>query len=100
MKKRFKKVYVEITNRCNLSCSFCSKTKRKYRDLSIDEFRLIINKIKPYTDYIYLHVKGEPLLHKDLDDFLKICDDNKIFVNITTNGVFLNERKDILKKAK
>lgn len=96
MKKRFKKIYIEITNRCNLNCSFCGKNKRDYRDMSLLEFELVINKIKRYTDYIYLHVKGEPLLYDNLDSLLSICDNTNIKVNITTNGVFLKERLAIL----
>ena len=96
MKKRFKKIYVEITNRCNLNCSFCGVNKRKYNDMSLEEFQSVVEKIKAYTDYIYLHVKGEPLLHPFLDDILTICDNSLLKVNITTNGVFLKEKKDIL----
>ena len=96
MKKRFKKIYVEITNRCNLNCSFCGVNKRKYKDMSLEEFQSVIEKIKTYTDYIYLHVKGEPLLQPFLDDILTVCDNSLLKVNITTNGVFLKEKKDIL----
>lgn len=96
MKKRFKKIYIEITNRCNLNCSFCGKNKRDYRDMSLLEFELVINKIKRYTDYIYLHVKGEPLLYDNLDSLLSICDNTNIKVNITTNGVFLKEKLSVL----
>ena len=96
MKKRFKKIYIEITNRCNLNCSFCGKNKRDFRDMSLLEFELVINKIKRYTDYIYLHVKGEPLLYSNLDSLLSICDNTNIKVNITTNGVFLKEKLSVL----
>ena len=60
---KFKKIYIEITNRCNLSCKFCSKSNRIKKDMSISEFETVINKIKDYTNHIYLHIKGEPLLH-------------------------------------
>ena len=93
MKKRFKKIYIEITNKCNLNCSFCSEIKKPTKEISVTDFEIIINKVKEYTDYIYLHVKGEPLLHSYLDELLSICDNNKIFVNITTNGTLLKERK-------
>ncbi len=96
MKKRFKKIYVEITNKCNLNCSFCSEIKKQKKEMTVNDFKIIISKIKDYTDYIYLHIKGEPLLHSKLDELLSICDDNKIHVNITTNGTLLKERKDIL----
>lgn len=96
MKKRFKKIYIEITNKCNLNCSFCSEIKKQKKEMTVDEFETIIFKIKEYTDYIYLHVKGEPLLHSKLDNLLTICDDNNMYVNITTNGTLLKERKEIL----
>ena len=100
MKKRFKKIYIEITNKCNLNCTFCLRTKKPKRDLSIDEFKLIISKIKDYTDYVYFHVQGEPLLHKDLEEFLKICEENHIKVNLTTNGTLINKYVDIFNKSK
>lgn len=98
MSKRFSKIYVEITNICNLSCSFCSHDTLPKKEMSIEEFNCVINKIKDYTDSIYLHVKGEPLLHSNLDKILAICKDNNIKVNITTNGTMLDKKKDILLK--
>ena len=98
MKKRFSKIYVEITNICNLNCSFCSKDNLPNREMTVNELSIVIDKIKDYTDNIYLHVKGEPLLHSHLDEILGICDENKINVRITTNGTILSEKKDILLK--
>ena len=100
MKRRFKKIYIEITNKCNLKCSFCSKLNREVKEMSLDEFKIVISKIKPFTDYIYLHVKGEPLLHSKLDDILSICDKENIQVNITTNGTLLKDKLDILSNHK
>ena len=98
MSKRFSKIYVEITNNCNLNCSFCSKDSRNKKEMTVMEFSEVISKIKDYTDNIYLHVKGEPLLHSKLDEILTICDNNKINVRITTNGTLLNKNKDLLLK--
>lgn len=84
--KKFKKIYVEITNNCNLSCSFCSPVEKGKRSMTIEEFTRILKEITPYTDTIYLHVKGEPLLHKNLFEFLELAKDYKINVNLTTNG--------------
>ena len=93
---RFKKVYVEITSSCNLNCSFCNNNKRDKKFMSVDNFKYIIEDIKKYTKYIYLHVKGEPLLHPQLDSILQVCDDNNIKVNITTNGTLLKYVKKVL----
>lgn len=85
---RFKKVYIEITNNCNLNCSFCIHNKRERKFMDIEDFKIILDKIKPYTEYIYLHVLGEPLMHPKVNEF--IDEASKYFkVNITTNGYFL-----------
>lgn len=90
MDKRFKRIYVEITNACNLNCTFCPKTKREKKFLSIEEFDLITDKLFGYTDYLFFHVMGEPLLHSNLIDFLQIAKNKGYNVNITTNGTLLN----------
>ena len=95
---KFRKVYIEITNACNLSCSFCSKTKRDIHSMTVEEFEKVIEQVKKYTKVIYLHVKGEPLLHPQLDALLAICDAHDMRVNITTNGTLLQEKVMILKK--
>lgn len=98
--KRFQKIYVEITNVCNLKCKFCPDTKREKKFMRIEDFRNILNSIKPYTNLIYLHIKGEPLLHPDIENILKECDNSNIMVNITTNGTLLLDKIDILRKCK
>ena len=95
---RFNKIYVEITNICNLNCSFCSKDKRSLIEMSLKEFEIILQKIKDYTKTIYLHVKGEPLLHSELENILKLTNKYNLNVRITTNGTLLKEKVEILKK--
>ncbi len=94
--KKFKRIYIEITNICNLSCSFCSSVNRLKKTITKEEFEEVIKKIDKYTDYIYLHVKGEPLLHPNLKDLLDIAHKYHKYVNITTNGTLLTDKVDIL----
>lgn len=94
--KRFKKVYVEITNVCNLSCSFCAKTAREQRFIEVKEFAHVLDEVKPFTDYIYLHLMGEPLLHPQLKALLELCQKHQIKVNLTTNGTRIGAVKDCL----
>ena len=98
--KKFRKIYIEITNICNLNCSFCSKVNRKKEYMDIDTFEDIISKIKDYTDYVYLHVKGEPLLHPNIIDFINICDKYNLKVNLTTNGTLFPQEVDKLRMCK
>lgn len=95
-KKRFKKIYVEITNSCNLKCSFCPEGKRAKEFMTVEKFEHIINEIKEYTNLVALHVKGESLLHPKLKEILEICKKNDILVNITTNATLLEKNKDII----
>jgi radical SAM protein with 4Fe4S-binding SPASM domain len=97
----FKKAYIEITNVCNLACDFCPKTQRSPEFMSIELFEKIIHQIKPYTNYVYFHILGEPLLHKNIADFMDICEKENIKVNITTNGTLIKAvgPKIIQKKA-
>ncbi len=92
--KKFKKFYIEITNVCNLSCSFCPETKRSPQFMKIEAFKHILDQIKPYTDYIYFHVKGEPLLHPNIDTFLDLSYEKGFQVNITTNGTLIPKVKE------
>lgn len=61
-----------------------------------EEFEIIVNKIKGYTNYIYLHLMGEPFLNKNLEEFIKIAKRENLFINITTNGTLINLVKDII----
>lgn len=94
--KKFKKFYLEITSVCNLACSFCPPTERKRQFISIEDFSHRLDQIKPHTDFINLHVKGEPLLHPKIDQLLDISYEKGFKVNITTNGTLINKRKQQL----
>ena len=93
---KYKKIYVEITNVCNLKCDFCPETKRKAEFMSEAAFEQILDQIKPFADSIYLHVKGEPLLHPNLGDFLDISHEKGFKVNMTTNGTLIDKVADVL----
>ncbi len=91
--KKFKKFYLEITSICNLACSFCPPTERVKQFISLEDFSKRLDEIKPYTDFIYLHVKGEPLLHPKIDQLLDLSHEKGFKVNITTNGTLINKNR-------
>lgn len=91
--KKLKKIYIEITNYCNLNCSFCIKNDRKLESISIDKFNLLLDKLEDYTDYLYFHVLGEPLMHKNINELINIASE-RFKINITTNGYLIDKIKD------
>jgi radical SAM protein with 4Fe4S-binding SPASM domain len=95
-KKRFAKAYVEITNQCNLRCAFCPGTSRAPRRMTAEEFSILAAKLVPYTDYLYLHLMGEPLSHPELEQILDIGTQLGFHLVITTNGTLLGKRGQLL----
>lgn len=68
--------------------------------MSPEVFSAILFSIRPYTNYIYLHVLGEPLSHPHIDELLSIAESQGFFINMTTNGSLLVKRKEILVRHK
>ena len=93
---QLKKVYLEITNVCNLRCDFCPGTRRPQGFLSPEDFALLAGKLRPHTEYLYLHLMGEPLLHPQLPELLDIAAGLGFQVNLTTNGTLLPQRASLL----
>ena len=93
---RFSKAYVEISNLCNLSCAFCPGTKRKKKAMTEDEFAALLPKLRPYTDFLYFHLMGEPLCHPKLSRFLELAHQACFKVILTTNGTLLHEHQELL----
>lgn len=92
----YSRVYVEITNICNMKCSFCHGTKRMPKMMNFNEFETILQKIKPHTNYLYYHLMGEPLTHPDLENFIKLATQLGFKSVITTNGTLLKQKGHIL----
>ncbi len=98
---RFKKIYIEITNRCNLKCDFCPSATlgRKGRVMTESDFIHILNEVKPYTNYLYFHLLGEPFLNPRIGRFLELSHEAGMQVNLTTNGTLIKKVEDILIQA-
>ncbi len=94
--KKLKKVYIEITNVCNLACAFCPGTSRKPEFMSPSDFETILRRLKGFTEHLYFHVLGEPLLHPDLARLLELSASYGYKVNITTNGTKIADRAHVL----
>lgn len=95
----YNKVYVEITNICNMHCSFCHGHKRAPRRMNKEEFARILDQLTGYTQYIYYHLMGEPLTHPQLPEFIQMAGEQAYKSIITTNGTLLRNRRDELLAA-
>lgn len=96
---RLKKIYVEITNHCNLRCSFCAASSRPKRTMGPAAFAEVLARIQGYTRHLSLHVLGEPLLHPRFEQILALCHTHGMQVNLTTNGTLVDRHRQTLLTA-
>ena len=97
--KRLRKIYLEISNVCNLHCTFCPGTRREKQFMTVEAFSSLLPKLRPWTDYLYFHLMGEPLCHPELAEFLRLAGEAGFKVILTTNGTLLEEKREILLNA-
>ena len=92
----YSRAYVEITNICNMNCSFCHGHGREMRRMTKEEFSRVLDQLSAVTRYIYYHLMGEPLTHPELPTFLKMAKERGFYSAITTNGTLLKARGEEL----
>jgi radical SAM protein with 4Fe4S-binding SPASM domain len=92
----FERSYIEISNICNLQCTFCPEVKREKAIVSVESFRRYAEQLKPLTKQVCLHLMGEPLGHPQFREITHICEDLNLRVFLTTNGTLLNRYADLL----
>ena len=85
----YSRVYVEITNICNMHCSFCHGHSRQPKQMTEAEYAHVLQQLKGKTQYIYHHLMGEPLTHPLLPKFLQMARQAGFFPMLTTNGTLL-----------
>ncbi len=88
---KFYRIYIELTNVCGLSCSFCPTKALPTQEMDLDFFESIVNQAKVYTKEIACHVVGDPLTLSNLDAYLDIIHKHGLKVMLTTSGYFLKK---------
>lgn len=96
----FKKINIEISNICNVQCSFCPVVERDKKIMSPEHFKKVAQEVAPITERVTLHLMGEPLAHPKLKEIFKICDDFNLKVEVTTNALLLKRYQDLLLSTK
>ena len=94
---KFKQVYIEITNKCNLNCPFCPNDTLEKHEMNLENIDYILNEVKDYTDTVCLHIQGEPLLHSSFLSVVGLCYKYGLNINLTTNGVLINKLLEVLR---
>lgn len=101
------RVYLPITNRCNLSCRYCwfhspgnSRHRNPIKDMSFKKFQGIVRDcVDLKVDTLCVSGEGEPTLHPRFSDVMSFLEKQPIAVTLFTNGAFSKERFDDVIKA-
>jgi radical SAM protein with 4Fe4S-binding SPASM domain len=88
---KFYRIYIELTNVCGLSCSFCPTKELPSKEMDLLFFESVINQAKNYTKEIACHVVGDPLTQSNLNDYLDIIHKYGLKAILTTSGYFLKK---------
>jgi len=88
---KFYRIYIELTNVCGLSCSFCPTKELPSKEMDLVFFESVIKQAKHYTKEIACHVVGDPLTQSNLNDYLNIIHRYGLKAMLTTSGYFLKK---------
>ena len=88
---KFYRIYIEITNVCGLSCSFCPTKELPSKEMDLDFFESIVIQAKAYTNEIACHVVGDPLTQSNLHAYLDVLHKHGLKAMLTTSGYFLKK---------
>lgn len=79
------RIYLLITDRCNLTCSMCIRGEQHNKDMSLKEFVKIVKR-GTFSNTELVITGGEPTLHDHFIEFVKFSSNNFKKVLIATNG--------------
>jgi len=88
---KFYRIYIELTNVCGLSCSFCPTKELPSKEMDLVFFESVIKQAKNYTKEIACHVVGDPLTQSNLHEYLDIIHKYGLKAMLTTSGYFLKK---------
>jgi len=89
-------VSVETANYCNLNCPQCPVGLREVGKLDRLRFDLVlykktIDELKPTLQHVILYFQGEPLLNRQLPEFISYAHNARIYTSTSTNGQLLTD---------
>lgn len=87
-------VQIEVTTCCNAACIYCPHTLARERWQSTHFPLTLFHGLLPslsHTNLVFLQGWGEPLLHPDFFEMVRLCKKRNKMVGFTTNGLLLNK---------
>ncbi len=88
-------VSIEPASVCNLSCPQCpvgkGDIKRNKSFMDLNDYKELLEEISGTTAMLSLYFQGEPLMHKEFAEFVRLATENNIYTQTSTNGQLMTE---------
>ena len=85
------RIILNLTNKCNSDCLYCSNKEYLSKDLCFDEWENFINILSAKKIASVILSGGEPLLYPHVYDIIDLLYKHNIRVNIISNGILVNK---------
>ncbi len=86
---------IEVTTHCNAACLYCPHTlaREKWQNghFPLTLFQELLPSLS-HTNLVFLQGWGEPLLHPDFFEMVRLCKKQQKMVGFTSNGLLLNKK--------
>ena len=89
-----KRLYIEPTTKCNLNCKMCFRHTwydEPMCDLSLEDFRHVLETMPRTVETIFFGGMGEPLFHRNILEMIRLAAQTGVEVELLTNGTLLTE---------
>lgn len=90
---------IEPTTACNLACPECPSGLKNFTrptgKLDLIHHENWIQQLKSHVVYINYYFQGEPFLHPQFLDLIRLAHRNKVFTSTSSNGHFIDSQKAI-----
>ena len=93
MKRNIKILYIKVSENCNSHCFMCHYAgKKDSYNITLDQYKDVLSYAHKNKIKMIRFTGGEPLIHNNIIEFIKLANDNGFLTSIITNG-FLLKRK-------
>ena len=89
---------MQITSKCNLNCEFCCGTPKGIPEVTFDNIKAVIKKLKEVNVSRIVLTGGEPLLYSHIDELIEYIKSLGIEIYLSTNGYFLRNHIEVIAK--
>ena len=82
---------IGVMGHCINKCEFCYQGDKHEPNMTLDNFKRIVDEVGEHVNQIALGGRGDPNHHKDFKAIVKYARENRIAPNYTTSGINLTE---------